>query len=90
MNRSLYENTCDKTYDSCIFFMRVFTLKAEVVQLVSVMPSVPEVPSSIPSHYNFCFDFPLIQVALSLNARKTEHLQREGIKGTLSPSIDTS
>jgi len=32
-----------------------------------------EIPGSIFSDFNVCFDFPLIRVAIALNTRKTEH-----------------
>lgn len=54
-----------------------------VAQLVSALPSVLEVPGSILSNVNVCFDFPLICVALVLNTRKMER-----IKGALSASIN--
>ena len=59
-------------------------------QLVSALPSVLEVPSSILSDSNICSDFSLICVAIALNTRKIEHWQREGVKGALSASIDNS
>ena len=44
-----------------------------VAQLVSGLPSVLEVPSSILSDSNVCSDFFLIYVAVALNTRKMEH-----------------
>ena len=44
-----------------------------VAQLVSALPSVLEVPSSILSDYNVCSDFSLICVAVALNTHKMEH-----------------
>ena len=44
-----------------------------VAQLVSVLPSELEIPSSILSTSNICSNFPLIRVAVALNTRKTEH-----------------
>ena len=32
-----------------------------------------EVPGSIFSDFNVCFDFPRVRVAIALNTRKTEH-----------------
>jgi len=46
---------------------------AVVAQLASVWLSEREVPGSIFSDFNVCFDFPLIRVAITLNTRKTEH-----------------
>ena len=53
-------------------------LAAGVAQLVSALPSVLEVPSSILSDSNVCFDFALICAPLALNTRKTMYLQRKG------------
>ena len=58
--------------------------------MVSALPSVLEVPSSILSDPNVCSDFSLICVAVSLNNRKLEHRQREGVKSAQSASIDNS
>ena len=46
---------------------------AVVAQLASARLSEREVPSSIFSDFNVCFDFPLIRVAIALNTRKMEH-----------------
>ena len=46
---------------------------AAVAQLASVRLSEREVPGSIFSDFNVCFDFPLIRVAIALNTSKTEH-----------------
>ena len=46
---------------------------AVVAQLASAQLSEREVPGSIFSDFNVCFDFPLIRVAIALNTRKTEH-----------------
>ena len=46
---------------------------AVVAQLASARLSEREVPGSIFSDFNVCFDFPLIRVAIALNTRKTEH-----------------
>ena len=46
---------------------------AVVAQLGSARLSEREVPGSILSDLNVCFDFPLIHVAIALNIRKTEH-----------------
>ena len=46
---------------------------AVVAQLASARLSEPEVPGSIFSDFNVCFDFPPIRVAIALNTRKTEH-----------------
>ena len=56
----------------------VFTLGAVVAQLASARPSEREVPGSIFSDFNVCFDFPLVRVAIALNTRKTEHWQWQG------------
>ena len=44
-----------------------------VAQLARARFSEREVPGSIFSDFNICFDFPLIRVAMALNTRKTEH-----------------
>ena len=44
-----------------------------VAQLVSALPSVLEVPSSILSNSKVCSDFSLICVGVALNPRKMEH-----------------
>ena len=44
-----------------------------MAQLGSALLSEREVPGSIFSAFNVCFDFPLIRVAIALNTRKTEH-----------------
>ena len=54
---------------------------AVVVQLASVRLSEREVPGSIFSDFNVCFNFPLIRVAIALNTRKTEHWQWQGGRG---------
>ena len=41
--------------------------------VASARLSEREVPGSILSDLNVCFDFPLICVAIALNTRKTEH-----------------
>ena len=46
---------------------------AVMAQLASARLSEREVPGSIFSDFNVCFDFPLIRVAVALNTRKTEH-----------------
>ena len=46
---------------------------AVVAQLASARLSEREVPGSIFSDFNVCFDFPLFRVAIALNTRKTEH-----------------
>ena len=46
---------------------------AVVAQLASARLSEREVPGSIFSNFNVCFDFPLVRVAIALNTRKTEH-----------------
>ena len=48
-------------------------LGAVVAQLASARLSEREVPGSIFSDFNVCFDFPLVRVAIALNTRKTEH-----------------
>ena len=48
-----------------------------MAQLVDVRLSVLEVPGSILSDFNVCFDFPLIRVAVALSTCKTEGRQRE-------------
>ena len=45
---------------------------AVVAQLASARLSEREVPCSIFSDFNVCFDFPLIRVAIALNTNKTE------------------
>ena len=87
--------TCVKVF--AIEKLQVYYVKAirsnrsrRVVQLVSALPSVLEVPSSILSDSNVCSDFSLICVAVALNTRKMEHWQREGVKGAPSASIDNS
>ena len=42
-------------------------------QLASAWLSEGEVPGSIFSDFNVCFDFPLIRVAIALNTHKREH-----------------
>ena len=44
-----------------------------VAQLARARLSELDVPGSIFSDFNVCFDFPLIRVAMALNTRKTEH-----------------
>ena len=44
-----------------------------MAQLVDARLSVLEVPGSILSDLNVCFNFPLICLAVALNTRKTEH-----------------
>ena len=44
-----------------------------VAQLARARLSEREIPGSIFSDFNVCFDFPLIPVAMALNTRKTEH-----------------
>ena len=56
-------------------------LGAVVAQLASARLSEREVPGSIFSDFNVCFDFPLIRVAIALNTRKTEHWQGRGGRG---------
>ena len=51
---------------------------AVVAQLASARLSEREVPCSIFSDFNVCFDFPLVRVAIALNTRKTEHWQWQG------------
>ena len=51
----------------------VTVVGAVVAQLASARLSEREVPGSIFSDFNVCFDFPLIRVAIALNTRKTEH-----------------
>ena len=64
---------------------------AVVAQLASARLSEREVPGSIFSDFNVCFDFPLIRVAIALNTRKTEHWQWQGgVEGAPSASIDSS
>ena len=46
---------------------------AVVAQMASAWLSEREVPGSILSDFNACFDFPLICVAIALNPLKTEH-----------------
>ena len=58
---------------SSYYYVPIMFLGAVVAQLASVQLSEREVPGSIFSHFNVCFDFPLIRVAIALNTRKTEH-----------------
>ena len=44
-----------------------------VAQLASARLSEGEVPGSISSDFNVCFDFPLIRVAIALNTCRMEH-----------------
>ena len=44
-----------------------------MAQLASVRLSEREVPGLILGDFGDCFDFPLIDVAIALNIRKTEH-----------------
>ena len=44
-----------------------------MAQLASARLSVREVPGSIFSDFNVCFDFAPIRIAIALNTRKTEH-----------------
>ena len=46
---------------------------AVVAQLASARLSEREVPGSIFSDFNVCFDFPLSRVAIALNTPKTEY-----------------
>ena len=50
-----------------------FARSRRVAQLVSALPSVLEVTSSILSDSNVCSYLSLICVAVALNARKMEH-----------------
>ena len=70
--------TCSEFYRArfyeitlCLVYFALFG--AVVAQLASAQLSEREVPGSIFSNFNFCFDFPLIRVAIALNTRKTEH-----------------
>ena len=54
-------------------FARTVIKGPVVAQLASAQLSEREVPGSIFSDFNVCFDFPLICVAIALNTRKTEH-----------------
>ena len=49
-----------------------------MVQLANAQLSEQEVPGSILSDLNVCFDFPLIRVAIALNTSKTEHTEGGG------------
>ena len=51
---------------------------AVVAQVASARLSEQEVPGSIFSDFNVCFDFPLIRVAIALSTHKTEHWQWQG------------
>ena len=57
--------------NSLLFTTMYCIVGAVVAQLASVRLSEREVPGSIFSDFNVCFDFPLIRVAIALN--KTEH-----------------
>ena len=62
-----------------------------MAQLASARLSEREVPCSIFSDFNVCFDFPLIRVAIALNTRKNGALTvAGGVKGAPSASIDSS
>ena len=64
---------------------------AVVAQLACVRLLEREVQGSILGDLNVCFDFPLIRACTKASyTRKTEHWQREGIKGAPSAFIDTS
>ena len=65
-------------------------LSSRVAQLVSALPSMLEVPSSILSDSNVCSYVSLICVAVALNTCEMEHRQREGVKDALSASIDNN
>ena len=56
-----------------ILYHYIIIIGAVVPQLASVWLSELEVPSSILGDLNVCFDFPLICVAIALNAHKMEH-----------------
>ena len=77
--RSLWLDTATRPY--YINYSSYTVSGAVVAQLASARLSEREVPGSILSDLNVCFDFPLIRVAIALNTRKTEHWQREGGKG---------
>ena len=49
-----------------------------MAQLASARLSEREVPCSIFSDFNVCFDFPLIRVAIALNTRKNGALTVAG------------
>ena len=51
----------------------LYSRSRRVAQLLNALPSVLEVPSSIPSDSNVCSDFSLIFVAVALNIHKMEH-----------------
>ena len=53
--------------------MDIIIYGAVVAQLASARLSEREVPGSIFSDFNVCFDFPLIRVAMASDTRKTEH-----------------
>ena len=55
------------------FISYLYRRGAVVAQLASARLSEREVPGSILSDFNACFDFPLICVAIALNPLKTEH-----------------
>ena len=65
-------------------------LSRRVAQLVSALPSVQGLPSSILSDFNVCSHFSLISVAVALNTRKMEHWQREGVKDAPLAFTDNS
>ena len=59
--------------------------------LASGRLSEREVPGSIFSDFNLCFDFPLVRVAIALNTRKNAALTvAGGVEGAPSASIDSS
>jgi len=83
-------------YDYCMHRLNnthyyITILGAVVAQLASALLSEREVPGSIFSDFNVCFDFPLICVAIALNTRKTEHWHKAGgVEGAPSACIDSS
>ena len=74
----LFFNSYVEYLRSFIYFFILLFAGAVVAQLASARLSEREVPGSIFSDFNICFDFPLIRVAIALNTRKTEHWQWQG------------
>ena len=61
---------------------------AVVAQLASARLSEREVPGSIFSDFNVCFNFPLVRVAIPV--KRSTDSGRGGVEGAPSASIDSS
>ena len=71
--RSLIDSLCNQEKLKRLCCMSVLAHpmeRAVVAQLASARLSEREVPGSIFSDFNVCFDFPLIRVAIALNNRR--------------------